>query len=168
MKRKAPFMAIALTSLFLYSCTPTEKQEVKDYTQYVNTFIGAADNGHTFPGACCPFGMIQTSPVTGAVGWRYCSEYVYEDSLAWGFTQTHLNGTGCMDLGDILVMPVTGTRTRAWNAYRSRFSKDKEAATPGYYTVELSDPQVKAELTASIHAALHRLKNFSRQARDCR
>ena len=64
MKRKAPFMAIALTSLFLYSCTPTEKQEVKDYTQYVNTFIGAADNGHTFPGACCPFGMIQTSPVT--------------------------------------------------------------------------------------------------------
>ena len=53
-------------------------------------------------------------------------------------------------------MPVTGTRTRAWNAYRSRFSKDKEAATPGYYTVELSDPQVKAELTASIHAALHR------------
>lgn len=156
MKRKAPFMAIALTSLFLYSCTPTEKQEVKDYTQYVNTFIGAADNGHTFPGACCPFGMIQTSPVTGAVGWRYCSEYVYEDSLAWGFTQTHLNGTGCMDLGDILVMPVTGTRTRAWDAYRSRFSKDKEAATPGYYTVELSDPQVKAELTASIHAALHR------------
>ena len=77
-------MAIALTSLFLYSCTPTEKQEVKDYTQYVNTFIGAADNGHTFPGACCPFGMIQTSPVTGAVGWRYCSEYVYVHVLVHG------------------------------------------------------------------------------------
>lgn len=61
-----------------------------------------------------------------------------------------------MDLGDILVMPVTGTRARAWDAYRSHFPKDKEAATPGYYTVELSDPQVKAELTASIHAALHR------------
>ena len=122
----------------------------------MNTFIGAADNGHTFPGACYPFGMIQTSPVTGAVGWRYCSEYTYQDSLIWGFTQTHLNGTGCMDLGDILVMPVTGTRARAWDAYRSHFPKDKEAATPGYYTVELSDPQVKAELTASIHAALHR------------
>ena len=77
-------------------------------------------------GACYPFGMIQTSPVTGAVGWRYCSEYVYEDSLVWGFTQTHLNGTGCMDLGDILVMPVTGTRARAWDAYRSHFPKDKE------------------------------------------
>ena len=158
MKRKTPFVAAALAAgLFFYSsCTPTETAETKDYTQYVNTFIGAADNGHTFPGACYPFGMIQTSPVTGAVGWRYCSEYVYEDSLIWGFTQTHLNGTGCMDLGDILVMPVTGTRARAWDAYRSHFSKDKEAATPGYYTAELSDPQVKAELTASIHAALHR------------
>ena len=151
-------MAATLAAgLFFYSsCTPAEKTDTKDYTQYVNTFIGGADNGHTFPGACYPFGMIQTSPVTGAVGWRYCSEYVYEDSLIWGFTQTHLNGTGCMDLGDILVMPVTGTRARAWDAYRSHFSKDKEAATPGYYTAELSDPQVKAELTASIHAALHR------------
>ena len=99
MKRKTPFVAAALAAgLFFYSsCTPTEKAETKDYTQYVNTFIGAADNGHTFPGACYPFGMIQTSPVTGAVGWRYCSEYVYEDSRIWGFTQTHLNGTGCMD-----------------------------------------------------------------------
>ena len=64
-------------------CSPTEQAETKDYTQYVNTFIGAADNGHTFPGACYPFGMIQTSPVTGAVGWRYCSEYTYQDSLIW-------------------------------------------------------------------------------------
>ena len=108
MKRKSPVMAVALAGLFMYtSCSPTEQAETKDYTQYVNTFIGAADNGHTFPGACYPFGMIQTSPVTGAVGWRYCSEYTYQDSLIWGFTQTHLNGTGCMDLGDILVMPVT-------------------------------------------------------------
>ena len=126
-------MAAALAGLFFYSsCSPTEKAETKDYTRYVNTFIGAADNGHTFPGACYPFGMIQSSPVTGAVGWRYCSEYTYQDSLIWGFTQTHLNGTGCMDLGDILVMPVTGTRTRAWDAYRSHFPKDKEAAAPGY------------------------------------
>lgn len=100
MKRKSPVMAVALAGLFMYtSCSPTEQAETKDYTQYVNTFIGAADNGHTFPGACYPFGMIQTSPVTGAVGWRYCSEYTYQDSLIWGFTQTHLNGTGCMDLG---------------------------------------------------------------------
>lgn len=157
MKRKTPLMTAVLAGLFLCtSCAPTGKIETKDYSQFVNTFIGAADNGHTFPGACYPFGMIQTSPVTGAVGWRYCSEYAYQDSLIWGFTQTHLNGTGCMDLGDILVMPVTGDRSRSWDAYRSRFSKKKESATPGYYTVELSDPQVKAELTASVHAALHR------------
>ena len=127
-----------------------------DYTQYVNPFIGAADNGHTFPGATTPFGMIQTSPVTGAVGWRYCSEYVNNDSIIWGFTQTHLNGTGCMDLGDVLVMPATGERTRAWDAYRSRFSKDQESATPGYYSVELEEPNVRAELTASPRVALHR------------
>lgn len=141
----------------LFSCSAPQQETVAtDYTQYVNTFIGAADNGHTFPGACRPFGMIQTSPVTGAVGWRYCSEYVYEDSVIWGFTQTHLNGTGCMDLGDILVMPVTGNRHRAWDGYRSSFQKNSESATPGYYTVTLDEPGVKAELTATLHTALHR------------
>ena len=140
----------------LLSCGNKAEAGDTDYTQYVNPFIGAADNGHTFPGACRPFGMIQTSPVTGAVGWRYCSEYVYTDSLIWGFTQTHLNGTGCMDLGDILVMPVTGTRHRAWDDYRSTFNKQTESATPGYYTVTLDRPGVKAELTATTHAAFHR------------
>ncbi|MBD5256175.1 MAG: glycoside hydrolase family 92 protein, partial [Bacteroides sp.] len=103
-----------------------------------------------------PFGMIQTSPVTGAIGWRYCSEYVYSDSVIWGFTQTHLNGTGCMDLGDILVMPVTGERDRAWDAYRSTFNKSSEVASPGYYAVTLDEPNVRAELTASTRAAIHR------------
>ena len=141
----------------LFSCSaPQQETAATDYTQYVNTFIGAADNGHTFPGACRPFGMIQTSPVTGAVGWRYCSEYVYEDSVIWGFTQTHLNGTGCMDLGDILVMPVTGNRHRAWDGYRSSFQKNSESATAGYYAVTLDEPGVKAELTATLHTALHR------------
>ncbi len=148
--------ALALAGMAT-GCSDTQSTAGEtDYARYVNPFIGAADNGHTFPGACRPFGMVQTSPVTGAVGWIYCAEYVYADSLLWGFTQTHLNGTGCMDLGDILVMPVTGTRARAWDAYRSRFPKDKEAASPGYYTVELTDPDVKAELTATTHAALHR------------
>lgn len=158
MKKLSVFLyTLALGSAF-YSCN-TAKQETSqpiDYTQYVDPFIGAADNGHTFPGACRPFGMIQTSPVTGAVGWRYCSEYMYADSIIWGFTQTHLNGTGCMDLGDILVMPFTGQRHRAWDAYRSRFQKQSESATPGYYTVTLDQSNVKAELTATTHTALHR------------
>lgn len=157
MKKLSVFLyTLALGSAF-YSCS-TAKQETlqTDYTQYVDPFIGAADNGHTFPGACRPFGMIQTSPVTGAVGWRYCSEYMYADSIIWGFTQTHLNGTGCMDLGDILVMPFTGQRHRAWDAYRSNFQKNTESATPGYYTVTLDQANVKAELTATTHTALHR------------
>ena len=150
------FCALATASSF-FGCSGTPQATGEaDYTQYVNPFIGAADNGHTFPGACRPFGMIQTSPVTGAVGWRYCSEYVNEDSIIWGFTQTHLSGTGCMDLGDILVMPLTGKRQRAWDAYRSSFQKSQEDAEPGYYTVELTEPGVRAELTASTHAALHR------------
>lgn len=157
MKKLSVFLyTLALGSAF-YSCS-TAKQDTPqtDYTQYVDPFIGAADNGHTFPGACRPFGMIQTSPVTGAVGWRYCSEYMYADSIIWGFTQTHLNGTGCMDLGDILVMPFTGERHRTWDAYRSSFSKTSENVTPGYYTVTLDQAKVKAELTATTHAALHR------------
>ncbi|MDR0891439.1 MAG: GH92 family glycosyl hydrolase [Mediterranea sp.] len=157
MQRKKLWAVAAGAALLLTAvCSSGEEKAANDYTRYVNTFIGAADNGHTFPGACRPFGMVQTSPVTGAVGWRYCSEYTYQDSLIWGFTQTHLSGTGCMDLGDILVTPVTGLRRREWDAYRSHFDKQTEAATPGYYTVTLSDPQVKAELTATVHAALHR------------
>lgn len=147
-------IAVAAAGLLLAACSGGGNET--DYTQYVNPFIGAADNGHTFPGACRPFGMIQTSPVTGAVGWRYCSEYVYSDSVIWGFTQTHLNGTGCMDLGDILVMPANGARVREWDAYRSPFDKKTEEATPGYYAVTLTEPDVRAELTATPHAAFHR------------
>ena len=157
MKKKAllytPLFVLGST---LAGCALSQEEKETDYTQYVNPFIGAADNGHTFPGACCPFGMIQTSPVTGAVGWRYCYEHVYEDSIIWGFTQTHLNGTGCMDLGDVLVMPVNGKRQRQWDEYRSGFSKTTEKATPGYYTVTLDEPNVTAELTATTHTALHR------------
>ncbi len=124
------------------------------YTKYVNPFIGTQGFGHTFPGACLPFGMIQTSPVTGAVGWDYCAEYVYTDKEIWGFTQTHLNGTGCMDLGDVLIMPSTARADR--KNYRSTFDKNTETARPGYYSVNLTQTGVKAELTATPHVAYHR------------
>ncbi len=145
-----------MLTLQITGCKSNQGNRSIDYTQYVNPFIGNADNGHTFPGATTPFGMIQASPVTGAVGWRYCSEYVYGDSLIWGFTQTHLNGTGCMDLGDILVMPVNGKRLKSLEDFRSGFHKKSEQATPGYYSVELNKPDTKAELTATTHAAMHR------------
>lgn len=154
MKMK-PTSLLALLGMYVCtSCSPVQTTEPTDYTRYVNTFIGAADNGHTFPGACRPFGMIQASPETNAIGWQYCSGYNFKDSLIWGFSQTHLNGTGCMDLGDLLVMPVTGRRVR--DDYKSPFRKETESAMPGYYTVELDKYGVKAELTATDHVALHR------------
>jgi predicted alpha-1,2-mannosidase len=147
------------TLLFCYLIVfafQAQAQKNVDYTKYVNPFIGTSYNGHTFPGACSPFGMVQPSPVTGTFAWQYCSEYVYTDSLIWGFSQTHLNGTGCQDLGDILLMPLTGKRHRAWNGYRSRYFKDSEVASPGYYSVRLVEPQVKVELTATPRVAFHR------------
>lgn len=144
----------AVASTFVFAACSEDGNVAVDYTQYVNTFIGAADNGHTFPGACLPFGMVQASPETGAIGWRYCSGYTDTDSLIWGFAQMHLNGTGCMDFGDILLQPVTGRRVRS--DYRSAFDKTTEGAIPGYYTVELSDYGVKAELTATEHTSMYR------------
>lgn len=124
------------------------------YTQYVDPFVGTQGFGHTFPGACVPFGLIQTSPVTGAVGWDHTSEYVYNDKEIWGFTQDHLNGTGCMDLGDLLIMPSTAREGRT--NYRSTYNKQSETARPGYYSVDLTQAGVKAELTATPHVAYHR------------
>ncbi|MBQ9287604.1 MAG: GH92 family glycosyl hydrolase [Bacteroidaceae bacterium] len=138
----------------LFSLVSATAVAQTDYTQYVDPFVGTQGTGHTFPGACVPFGMIQTSPVTGAVGWDYCSEYIYTDKEIWGFTQNHLNGTGCMDLGDILVMPVTARKDRV--NYRSTFDKSTETAKPGYYSVDLTQTGVKAELTATGHVAYHR------------
>ncbi|MCF0183290.1 MAG: glycoside hydrolase family 92 protein [Bacteroidaceae bacterium] len=146
--------ALALTALSASCANKSAEAEEVDYTQYVNPFIGTEGTGHTFPGACVPFGMIQTSPVTGAVGWNYCAEYVGTDREIWGFTQDHLNGTGCMDLGDVLVMPVTARPDRT--SYRSTYVKETETARPGYYSVELDQTGVRAELTATGHVAYHR------------
>lgn len=140
--------------LVLAVMSPFATQAQKQPADYVNTFIGGAANGHTFPGATAPFGLIQTSPVTGAVGWEYCSEYVGTDKRIWGFSQTHLNGTGCLDLGDVLIMPITARKER--KDYYSTYDKSSESAYPGYYTVNLTETGVKAELTATSHVALHR------------
>ncbi len=150
MKTIIPLLAGALA---LASCSGGEEAN-NDYTAYVNPFIGTADNGHTFPGACLPFGMVQASPETGAIGWRYCSGYNYADSLIWGFSQTHLNGTGCLDFGDLLLQPFVGNAAK--EDYRSRFDKSTEYATPGYYTVRLSDYGIKVEATASERTAAYR------------
>src|SRR5262245_66394247 len=102
----------------------------RDLTQYVNPFIGTGGHGHTFPGAIVPFGMVQLSPDTRLTGWDGCSGYHYSDSVVYGFSHTHLSGTGISDYGDILLMPAAGER----KDYKSRFSHQNEKASPGFYS----------------------------------
>ena len=80
----------------------------RDLTAYVNPFIGTGGHGHTFPGAIVPYGMVQLSPDTRLTGWDGCSGYHYSDSKIYGFSHTHLSGTGISDYGDILLTPMVG------------------------------------------------------------
>lgn len=133
-----------------------------DVTRYVNLIIGTGGHGHCFPGATVPFGAVQLSPDTYDDGWDWCSGYHRSDTSIMGFSHTHLSGTGCGDLLDILVMPRTGdvklepgSRENPDAGYRSRFSHDDETAEPGYYSVLLKDTGVRAELTATERTGLH-------------
>ena len=137
----------------------------KDYTQYVNPFIGTGGHGHTYPGAVLPNGMIHPSPDTRIYEWDACSGYYYADSTINGFSHTHLSGTGCADLGDVLLMPTVGEQQIERKAedtnkdrlpFASAFSHEKETATPGYYSVFLDRYGVKAGRTAPKRGALHR------------
>ena len=74
----------------------------------VDPFIGTGGHGHTFPGATMPFGMVQLSPDTRLEGWDGCSGYHYSDSIIYGFSHTHLSGTGVGDYCDLLIMPTQG------------------------------------------------------------
>ena len=124
--------------------------------------VGTGGHGHTYPGATVPFGMVQLSPDTRTDGWDACSGYHYSDATIMGFSHTHLSGTGCADLADILVMPVTGKLAESGDAplnceaYTSGFSHDNERAEPGYYRVRLDKYGVLAELTATARAGMHR------------
>jgi predicted alpha-1,2-mannosidase len=133
----------------------------------VDPFIGTAGDGHTFPGAVVPFGMVQLSPDTQirlrseAYGWA--AGYRYEDSSIVGFSHTHFSGTGHSDLGDVLVMPVAGEvrfergdPRVPGSGYSSRFTHKDEIAQPGYYAVTLADYGIRAELTATARVGLHR------------
>ena len=173
MKKK---MLWAVACLLLFGCgkTPPITENIIDYAHYVNPIIGTNGMGHTFPGACAPFGIVQLSPDTDTVPhnidgvyqpkvYEYCAGYQHKDSTIVGFSHTHFSGTGHSDLGDILVMPVTGavkfnpgTQINPDAGYRSRYHHETEAATPGYYTVMLDDYHVKAELTATEHVGVHR------------
>nr|WP_255670508.1 GH92 family glycosyl hydrolase [Mucilaginibacter sp. UR6-11] len=131
-------------------------QKKKDYTPYVDPFIGTGGHGHTYPGAVLPFGMVQLSPDTRLEGWDGCSGYHYTDSVVYGFSHTHLSGTGIADYCDILFMPTTGDPQFKNTAYSSPFKKKNETASPGYYKTTLDKYGIDVELTATIRAGMHR------------
>ncbi len=140
-------------SLLLFISTFTFAQ---NYQQYVNPMIGTGGHGHTFPGATVPFGMVQLSPDTRIDGsWDGCSGYHYSDDLIYGFSHTHLNGTGVSDFGDIMLMPTMGEPSLNNKDYSSKFSHANEKASAGFYSVKLDDGNINVALTTSTRVGFH-------------
>ena len=145
---------LTLTLMVILFGTVASAQE--NLVQYVNPLVGTDFHGHTYPGAIVPFGAVQLSPDTRLDGWDGCSAYHYSDNVVYGFSHTHLSGTGCSDYGDILLMPFTGKASVINSEYCSTFSHSKEIAEPGYYSVWLDKYKVKAELTCTPRVGVHR------------
>jgi predicted alpha-1,2-mannosidase len=136
------------------------KKKETDYTKYVNSFIGTEGTGHTFPGPCLPFGMVQPGPDNADFGWDYTSGYQYKDSIILGFSQTRANGTGISEFGDVLLQPFTDDRKQA---FAEPYDKATEKAYPGYYTVRLNN-KVNVELTCTERVAFHQYTYPDRKA----
>ena len=128
----------------------------QNFQQYVNPFIGTGGHGHTFPGATVPYGMVQLSPDTRIDGsWDGCGGYHYDDSTIYGFSHTHLNGTGVSDFGDIMLMPTMGEPSFENKIYSSTFSHANEKASAGYYAVKLDKHNIDVRLTSSTRVGFH-------------
>jgi predicted alpha-1,2-mannosidase len=146
--------------ILYFFCFPillaSAQKQTTNLASMVNPFIGTGGHGHTFPGASSPFGMVQLSPDTRLDGWDGCGGYHYDDSIIYGFSHTHLSGTGVSDYGDILLMPSTNAAVELSNyAYAQKFSHQAESAHAGFYEVQLAN-QVKVALTATSRAGYHR------------
>ena len=149
---KKGFILILMSVLF-FNCTKEKNEPTKRLTHFVNPFIGTDGPGNTYPGATVPFGMVQLSPDIGIPGWDRIAGYYYQDSIISGFSHMHLTGTGAGDLYDILVMSTNSKFNKRIEANNfkpfSSFSHDKEAASPGYYSI-------KAEVTATKRTGIHK------------
>ena len=154
MRKKIVILALAAVSLGFTSCARKETRLV----DYVCPMVGTDFTGHTFPGAAAPFGMVQLSPDTRMDTWEGCSGYHYSDDTIIGFSHTHLSGTGVLDYGDVLLMPVTRYEADSLDRrlYQSAFSHKKEETAAGYYSVHLDRWNVLAELTAGPRSGMHR------------
>lgn len=147
--------AVLLLAASLFGTTPSERSLV----DAVDTRIGGSYRGHTFPGAACPFALVQASPDTGFCDWDHCSGYVWEDPYIYGFSHTHLSGTGCPDLEDVRLLPFQddfpGTDPHLWHLPKDGRT---EKGVPGYYAVALTNATTKigVELTATPRVGLQR------------
>ena len=138
----------------MVSCQqPSAPDQFRDQLVYVNPFIGTGFHGHTFPGATRPFAMVQLSPDTHIMGWDASSGYHQDDRQIYGFSHTHLSGTGIGDLGDVALLPFSGEDSIKPVA---TFRKETEKATPGYYAVHLDNFGVDAELTTTDRVGFHK------------
>jgi len=134
----------------------TTISQAQDYAKHVNPFIGTGGHGHTFPGATLPYGMVQLSPDTRIDGsWDGCGGYHYSDNLIYGFSHTHLNGTGVSDYGDIMLMPTMGEPSFDNKVYSSTFSHANEKASAGFYSVKLDKHNIDVRLTTSTRVGFH-------------
>lgn len=148
-------LTFALLALGLLACAPRPAGPV----DYVDPFIGTGYHGHTYPGATTPFGMVQLSPDTRAGDWDACAGYHYDDTTIDGFSHTHLSGTGCADLADVLFHPTTREimlHDGACVLQPYFFSHGDEKASCGYYAVELPGENIRVELTAAPRTGVHR------------
>ncbi|MCX6134240.1 MAG: GH92 family glycosyl hydrolase [Ignavibacteriales bacterium] len=157
------FARSAFVGGLLACCAISTALAQRNLTRLVNPFVGTAKNGHTYPGATVPFGMVQLSPDTRTEGWDACSGYHYSDSSILGFSHVHLSGTGVADYGDILIMPTVGPLrvmqgdpVRGVRGYWSKFRHAEESASPGYYRVKLEDYGIQAELSATKRVGVHK------------
>ncbi len=153
MKTKLFLLSVAVMGLATSCQQKPGSQPLADEIQYVDPFIGTGFHGHTFPGATRPYAMVQLSPDTHIMGWDASSGYHYDDHQIYGFSHTHLSGTGIGDLGDILLLPFSGGDSIKPVA---TFKKETEKATPGYYAVRLENLGVNVELTSTDRVGFHR------------
>lgn len=162
MKIRNQFLIPLIFSAFSCTQETPKKYSTKSPYDLVNTFIGTGGHGHTYPGATLPFGMVQLSPDTRLTGWDGCSGYHNTDSIIYGFSHTHLSGTGISDYGDILLMPFNMKRKITYNELAnhknvpSQFYKERESASPGVYNVHLIKPNVEVELAATTRTGIHK------------
>ncbi|HEX8246963.1 MAG TPA: GH92 family glycosyl hydrolase [Pyrinomonadaceae bacterium] len=160
---KKPILVFLPGLVFFVFLSANLFAQTKDYTRYVNPFVGTGGHGHTFPGATVPFGFVQLSPDTRMDDWDGSSGYHYSDNQIYGFSHTHLSGTGIPDYCDILFAPTAGEPEffarkgdLSENGYASAFSHQNEKAEAGYYSVKLDEGNILAEMTATARVGFHR------------